>query len=194
MVVMLGQLLWQILEMETCIMTYRLVMEFTKHFITNIFCSIRSTFFLWRIIGMHPTTICTPDSNRVMKCPTEWIFLMSHPLPCYDAYIPQWDQTITHPANVAFLTKVIFEVQAVLVSPFTRLSNMFWWHIHWRALCIGPKKLLRLLWDTSKLSLVVIKLKPPRQVRKNKPAHVFGTASEPFNGVKRYDQVQLINW
>ena len=119
MVVMLGQLLWQILEMETCIMTYRLVMEFTKHFITDIFCSIRSTFFLWRIIGMHPTTICTPDSNRVMKCSTEWIFLMSHPLPCYDAYIPQWDQTITHPANVAFLAKVIFEVQAVLVSPFT---------------------------------------------------------------------------
>ena len=45
MVIMLGQLLWRILAMETCIMTYRLVMESTKHFITNILCCIRSTFF-----------------------------------------------------------------------------------------------------------------------------------------------------
>ena len=45
MVVMLGWLLWRILAMETCIMTYRLVMESMKHFITDIFCSIQSTFF-----------------------------------------------------------------------------------------------------------------------------------------------------
>lgn len=64
---------------------------------------------------MQPTTIRAPDSNGVVKSRTEWRFPTSRPQPPHDAYIPRWDQTITHPANVAFLAKVIFEVQVVLV-------------------------------------------------------------------------------
>ena len=71
--------------------------------------------FSRRIIGMQPTTIRAPDSNGVVKSRTEWRFPTSRPQPPHDAYIPRWDQTITHPANVAFLAKVIFEVQVVLV-------------------------------------------------------------------------------
>ena len=82
MVIMLGQLLWQILAMETCIMTYRLVMESMKHFITDIFCSIWSTFF-------HSASLECTQQLFVHPIATElWSVALSGYSQCHVHFLP----------------------------------------------------------------------------------------------------------
>lgn len=65
---------------------------------------------------MQPTITHTPNINGVIRIHINWEIPTVHPLPPNDAYFPQWDCTISHPANIAFLAKVITEVQAAVVS------------------------------------------------------------------------------
>ena len=74
-----------------------------------------------RIIGMQPTTISTPDINGVMKNRIIWEIPTSRPPPPDDEYIPRWDRGATHPANIAFLTKVLFDVKAVTVCFLSKM-------------------------------------------------------------------------
>ena len=74
-----------------------------------------------RIIGMQPTTISTPDINGVMKNRIIWEIPTSRPPPPDDEYIPRWDCGATHPANIAFLAKVLFDVKAVTICFLSKM-------------------------------------------------------------------------
>ena len=88
--------------------TYKLLQELVR----DILC---------HIIGMQPTTICTPNINGVMRNRVIWEIPTSHPPPPDDEYIPQWDRGVTHLANIAFLAKVLFDVKAVTVCFLSKM-------------------------------------------------------------------------
>ena len=65
---------------------------------------------------MQPTITYTSDINGVSRSHINWEIPTVRPLPPNDAYFPQWDRAIPHPANVAFLAKVFNEVPEAMVS------------------------------------------------------------------------------